>query len=388
MLRLLEKFSLTRKIKTQNKTNYKEFYNIGSFFQLHPDCYIKADKLLERYRCEFKIKPKNINIASDKGMMLYIFPLIDELKRYYNNELCISSSISKVVCENNNMDIREKAYHCENIIFRFEAAWEYLFIILSEFLQTNLIIGHDIKDDIMEAKCNYIEFIKHSSGYKIKTTSVDSEKRREIEDYLSSNLKIFKIAQKNKNNSVYKAIEENYCMNERMQTIFDIYKLAEVKKIVDLRNEIVHRRSLGARFSMGKGDILPGQVVSINNSGWYPLNDLPNLIEKNLVAIRDAIYILYEMIFYNDVPNTKVNKNIVFEVHKISCKNCNKNSVIDDFHVDIGKKYGVGLICPRCSSEEIDILQKEKVNERFYFSLFLHYSKLLYEYLGNNVQKD
>ena len=298
----MEKFNLIRKIKTQNKINYKEPYNIGSYFQLRPDCYIKADKLLDRYRCEFKIKPKNINIASDKCMMFYTFPLIDELKRYYNNELCISSSISKVVCEDNNKDIREKAYHCENIIFRFESAWEYLFIILSEFLQTNLIIGHDIKDDIIEAKCNYIEFIKHGSGYKVKTTPVDSEKRKEIEDYLNSNLKIHKIAQKNKNNSVYKAIEENYCMNERMQIIFNLYKSAEVKKVVDLRNEVVHRRSLGARFSMGKGDISPGQAVFIDNSGWYPINNLPNLIEKNLEAIRNAIYTLYEMIFYNDVP--------------------------------------------------------------------------------------
>lgn len=356
----------------------KKILSINDFIDFTDEIIIKSNKYLNKWRSKFDLDT-NITgtIIPDTGMFIYILPLIEEIKSYYNNDLCISAAMCKAAFDNNS-SYKVKAYYCEGVIFKLESVWEYLFIILSEYLHTELVVGYDIKEDLINAKCHNIWFNKTVAGVEPEVTPVETSEKIQIIERLQKELKVFKIAQKNKSNTVYKTIKRKYCISDRIQAIFDLYKSPAVNEIVNLRNEIIHRRPLGAKFSMGKLSIAPGQAVCIDNKGWYDINKLPELIEENLKSVRMAIQILYELIFLNDVPNTLKNKDKIFYAYNIKCNKCLKASVIADMHVEeIKKNSSLSLICPWCKSEDISIDEKETVNEQFYFSNVIDYMKIL-----------
>ena len=379
LFKILQKSLIRRRIERKmgiEATNC--ISSIDNFTSFHEHAISEANKHLDIHRSRFEIMHGKVNrISPDTGMFLYILPLIEQLKNYYNDELCISAALCKAAFEN-DCSLKVRAYYCENVIFRLESIWEYLFITLSEYLHTDLVVGYDIKDEMIEAKCHDIRFVKHEDGgMKPIITPLEPKARENIKENLKRELKIFKISQKNRSNSVYRSIKRKYCINDRIQAIFDLYKSPPVNEIVNLRNEIIHRRPLGAKQSMGKLGFMPGQAVNINKNGWYDVNKLPELIDQNLDSVKSAIQILYELTFFNDVPNTIENKDKEFFVYNINCSDCLKPSVIADIHIEKSKESDLPLICPWCKSEKINIHEQEKVNERFYYSNLNDYLKIL-----------
>lgn len=354
------------------KSNTHKIYNIDNFVINNNIRKIINKRLLE-YRSEFNRQMRNEGIATDNGMLLYILPLFEELKYYYNNDLCISVAECITISENASYDLRIHSYHYENAILRIARAWEYLSIILNEFLQTGLVAGYDIKNQLIEFACGEIEFKKEGKGYKIVTHSCSEDVRESIEKQMKKDKKVLQISQNNRNNSLLKTIKKKYAITDNIQCILDLYKCNEVKEIISLRNEILHRRPLSARFSLAKGDIFPGQCVDINPNGWCDIKKLPIIIEKSTYAIKEAIEILHMIIFYNEVPNSKKNKDVQFKCYEAKCNNCNSDMLINEIIVEIFNRSNNYILCPKCKSKDTIIKGKKVVNERYYFSNFKEY---------------
>jgi Zn finger protein HypA/HybF involved in hydrogenase expression len=255
-----------------------------------------------------------------------------------------------------------------------------LFIILNEFLQTGLIVGKDVKELLIDARCHNIEFIPNGKGYDIRYTPIDSEERKRVEPKLRKKFKLFKISSRKSSNLFLKTIKKQYAKKDRIQFICDLFNSDEAKTVINLRNEIVHRRPLSARFSLAPNELVPGVSVRMNPEGWYDYATLPQLLEKNLFVVRDAIKILYELIFYNDVPNSKENETKRFEALVVRCKPCNKEILINSLSTDYLIKIAHPLICPTCKSDNTEIVNRMKVHERFFFSNFWNYSDFLIQY--------
>ncbi|KPV55432.1 hypothetical protein QJ48_33205 [Paenibacillus sp. A3] len=376
---MFKKFKKKKEIENTHK-----LYSVEDFLLKEND--IQAiNRILNDFRCDFEPDPSDSKTATDLGMMMYTLPLFIELKYYYNNDFCMAMAQSMIISKKKYFDRRMKSYYFENAVIRVASIWEYLFIILNEYLQTGLIAGKDIREQLIEAGCHKIDFVPSGKGFEVKYVPIDSEERKKIEPELIKKYKLFKIAPKRSNNSFLKAVKKQYAMKDRIQLIFDIYNCEEVKAITNLRNEIVHRRPLSARFSLSPSDIMPGMAVSINPEGWYDFASFPQMIEKNILSVRDAIKLLYEVIFYNDIPNSKENENEKFEALEVRCRTCEKDILINSFSADYLIEMGHPLICPTCKQSNTTIINKREVHERYFFSNLNEYSDFLVKYWESNA---
>ncbi|WP_053957003.1 hypothetical protein [Inediibacterium massiliense] len=374
-----------RKEKERDKEVYKthKMYDIEEFIF---DDKIKkqVSEILKTYRDDFKPNLLKENSTTDTAMLLRTTPLIEELKYFYNNDLCIAVATSFAVLKSTNFNLRTHAYYAENAIFRISNIWEYLFIILNEFLYTDLIIGRELRNEIIEAKCHNIDFVKHGNGYKPVITRLPDDIIDEIKPTIKNENKLFNISLKGKKNSFLKAFKKMYTSNKNLQFILDLYDNKDVKKIIDLRNKIVHGRPLGAKFSVASVDIMPAQGVNIDPQGWYDLKGLHDKLEKNLSAIRTAIQRTIDIIFTNDLSNQKVNEGKFFFVYKVKCNNCSKKLMINDFAVDYFKEEKESIICPHCRGTNTTIGEKVEVHDRYYFSNVRDYREFILKYWETN----
>ncbi|OMD87950.1 hypothetical protein [Paenibacillus odorifer] len=365
--------------KTRNQVDTHKYYSVESF-QMNQSILTRLNDKVMQYRSDFEVNLKQEKIASDLGMSLYIIPLIEELKFYYNNDLCMSIAQFVVLAETNSADHRVKSFFLENALLRTASIWEYLFIIVNEVLQTELVVGRDIREKIVETGCHDIQFIPSGKGYKIVAKPLNEEIRKVAESELKKRYKLFNISIKNKSNELLKTVKKKYSKKDSIQHLFDLYKCNEVDRVIKLRNEIVHRRPLTAKFSLAPNELFPGNSVSINPNGWFDFNDINITMEMNISAIREAISTLMEIIFYNDIPNLKENENKKFYAYEINCKKCSKEFLINEVSADFFINEKLKIICPLCTAEDTDIIDKREVNDRYYFSNFKEYSDFLFKF--------
>ncbi|WP_152657122.1 hypothetical protein [Oceanobacillus sp. CFH 90083] len=378
------KFSWNKNKRKNDYSTHKKF-DVNEFI-FEEEIKNRMEKLLKSYRDEFEPEILEGNYTSDLGMLFSTFPLIEELKHYYNNDLCISVATSVAAARDTDFNLRTHAYYAENALFRICNAWEYLFVILNHFFQTDLIVGNDMRNLIIEAKCHNINFVETGNGYKTVIKRLPEKKIKEIEPTLKKEHKLLKISTKKKSNSFVKAMKKKYSSNTNIKALLELYFCEEVKEIIDLRNEFVHRRSLGAKFTVAPIDPLPTQGVSIQQEGWYCFKDLDIKLEKNLSAIKEAIRLMVNIIFSNEVPNHKSNEGKTFFAYKVKCNDCSKDLLINDCTVDVFKEIKESIICPYCKSNKTKIKEKLEVHDRYYYSNLQEYNEFLFEYFKINKE--
>lgn len=374
------KFSEKKSKKIENTHKYYSVEN----FQLNKEVLRKVSEKVSQYRSEFEVDVKQDKIASDLGIELYLMPLIEELKYYYNNDLCVSVAQSVVHLETSSIDRRVNSFFLESAILRMSSIWEYLFIIVNELLQTELIVGNDVREQLIENGCHQIQFVPSGKGYKIVARPIDMELKKDVEVELKRRYKLFNISTKNKNNSLLKSVKKKYSKKENIQKLFDIYNSEEIKTVVQIRNEIVHRRPLTAKFSLAPNELFPGNAVSVNPNGWFDFDGINIIVEKNIYAIKDAINTLIEIIFYNDIPNLKENENKRFIAYEIKCNKCLRELLINELSADFFINNNINIVCPQCKSEDTLVIGKREVNDSYYYSNFKNYSDFLLEYWKEN----
>lgn len=94
-----------------------------------------------------------------------LIPLFEELKYFYNNDVCISCVICISIMKSTKYNLRTFAYYYENAVHRIEETWEYVHILLAEILDLELFVGKDIRDaNIKYCKVNGIMNHKDMAG--------------------------------------------------------------------------------------------------------------------------------------------------------------------------------------------------------------------------------
>ncbi|WP_242396688.1 hypothetical protein [Clostridium butyricum] len=376
-----------KKYESEKDYNTHKIYDIDEFV-FDEEIKRNVSLFLKKYRDEFKPNLLNDSCTTDKAMILATLPLIEELKSYYNNDLCISVATSVEVAKRTKFNLRTHAYYAENALVRICNTWEYLFIILNQFLDTDLIVGNDVRNKVIEAKCHNIDFVKSKSGYKPVITPLADNVIEEIKPILKKKHKLFKISTKKKANSFHKAFKKKYSVNDNLQIILQIYYGDDVKEMIELRNEFIHRRPLGAKFSVAPIDFIPAQGIDINPKGWYDFQKLDEKLEKNLSIIRTAIQMLVDIIFSNDVPKLKINESKTFFAYKVWCNNCSRELLINDCTVECFKNHDSSLICPYCKKNDTVVNEKIEVHDRYYFSNIKEYNEFIFENWKNDNGKE
>lgn len=335
--------------------------------------------MAKQYRSDFKVDMTNEK-RPFRHEILFVLPLMDEIKQYFNNEISVSYAIFKVVSRQGNIGRRVKSYYAENSLIRLISIWDYLFQVLSSYLDTEMLADYQIRDKMLLSRSVDIDFVKQGEGYKVVAKPYTPEIKKKVKKEIIKGNPVIKITDINRDNTLLKFIKKKFVKNERINQLFDLYKSDSVMKLKEIRHQVIHRRSIGSTFSIDSIDVFfHAQGIDAKHEGWIKIDELEELFDKNIIIVREAVQILNNIIRFDDYPNTKENGLKKFTAKNIWCDSCKKDLLIaEGFY-----KFLVGsnflIYCPRCLTTKVEIKEDKEVNEPFYFSNFSGMIKIFNE---------
>lgn len=334
--------------------------NANKSFSLK-DYYVFDDKILNiaetyvsRFSKDFE-KDMEKSEHTDLGMIsLITFPMLKQLENYYNEEICISAGFVLSLIECNEVSLRIKSYHAENLVFRLASIWDYYYNIINEYLHLEIPADNIIKNEIIKRHCVNIDFVKKGKITEVVEKPLPIDEQNEIRKELQKKIKILNKA------ILVNVVKHKFHLTDRFKKIFLIINSDCIDELKYIRNQIIHRRALGAGISSDYGFL--GQSISISNNGWCDFNELSAIIKENINVICEAIMLMHEVIFLDERPNSIENKDKQYFVVKVKCNSCGKESILPEMKAIEEDK----IPCPICWNHGVEIIDKFKTNELNY----------------------
>ncbi len=362
-----------------NKLFYKKNFSFEDLFCFNYLVKSKIKGQVGRYLIDFH----NDNEKSDgfiSMQCLYAYPLVKQLLTYYNNELAMCAAVSKVICNSNKKTKKVKAFHLENTLTRIISIWDYIFVVLNEYLQLELIADQQLKEQIIEESIVYKMPIYYEDGiFSLNRIPMDEEKQKEIRKKLSKELKV--ISPK----ILFETINSKYAKCKSIDDIFQLYNEDCIKQLKKIRNQVVHRSTLGADFDLVISDTFNAQALSSDIWTDEDFSEFTILIDNNMKIVGLALTQLYNFIRFDYFPNRIENKEKEYYLYYVKCKKCNE---INYFPEEIMKISSEGLMCTKCSSFDITVQRKVKVNEPVYEMKLINYIDKLKERIEKELKTE
>lgn len=348
----------------------------------------EVTSLVSTYRSNFQPNTNKNIFVRDMALMMQGVPLFEELKYFYNNDVCISCATCISVMKGKRYNLRTHAYYFENAVHRIEEAWEYTHILLNQVLGLELVIGMDIWDTNIQYRSGTWIFQKSDNGYVPIFTPY---KGKQLEDAVEIAKKdnILLIASANKKKSIFhKMVKRKFAVNDRIAKIQELFFSEEACELHRIRNEFVHRRPLGAKYSVAPCIWGPGQAVSIDPQGWFVFLGKETLIEKNIAIIRTVLQEIQDIIYNHDLPNTKENENKEYFCVSGQCSHCNEGILLPEEMYDFFKERNLKIPCPCCGKNGVSIKECMQVDDRFYFENLQQYNEAIAKAEGSIFEEE
>lgn len=350
----------------------------------------KIEKQMEDIKNKLRYNftyPKNNGWKSVlRTEVVFLNPLKDQmLKDYFNNDICNAVSYYFSICDDESIGVKAKSFHAENVLFRLVSFWDYLFQVLTQFLRINFVADRQIRDYIINNSLLDVRFTpRDEGGYKVEYKPYLKEVVKKLHSRLKKHIVFLRVDKKAK--QIKRRITKKYSYSKRMDEIFKLFKSKENTKVRDIRDEIMHRRSLGFRISIDKSIIGPGQGISVNPEPWVKINDLKDLIQKDIEIIKTALTIMDEIFWYDDLPNIRRNEGKKYYIYGINCCLCGSEVAMPAELADILLQSRLKIRCPKCKSEDTEIKGKYETNEVVYFMLTNQYIEYMRKNYFNREQ--
>lgn len=340
---------------------------------------IKIKGLIGKYIVEFEDDEEKGN-GLVSMQCIYAYPLIEQLRIYYNNELAVCAAVSKVICNSKRKNKRVKAFHLENTFTRIISMWDYIFGVINEYLQLELIADQQLKEQIIEESIVYKIPVYYNDGmYSLDKIPMEEEKQKEIRKKLNKELKV--ISPK----ILIDTYRSKYTECKYIDDIYKLYNEESIKQLKKVRNQVIHRSTLGADFNLIVSDIFNAQALSGNTWSSEDINQFVFLIDDNMKIIGLALTHLYNFVSFDYYPNRIENINKEYNLYYAKCQACNE---IICYPEEIIKISTDDLMCTKCSSFEITIERKVKVNEPVYEMRLINYIEDLRESIERELNMD
>lgn len=335
---------------------------IDNYFNLEKRVLKEANKIYESLTYDFE----SISVESrDVGFLAaYAYPLLTQLQIYYTNDLCISTSITKSLVKYNN-EKKVISFHFENSVFRVVSFWDYSMSLLNEYLQLGFHTDSISKQEALiyagkkavlvpGEECNRLVYIDLEEDEKI-------EKQKQVNKIKILNKK-----------DMYDKYINNFSKTKRLDRYFELLNSKELIELQKIRNQIIHSRSLGTDMVVNFSHFHMKNALSSSSEGWIDFNETINLLETNLLNIKEALYNLTEIILLDDFPNYANSSNRKFYMYDVECSKCGFNDRIPE--VVLNNKQT--KICHSCWESELTKVSKLRTNE-------INHGSKLYNYIQN-----
>lgn len=319
-----------------------------------------VQKVTERSRRNFGESLKDAD-KTDIGLIACIvYVLLKQLEDYYNNDICMSTSIATILLKKKQLRKEVKAYFAENAIFRLITFWDYYYLVINEYLQLGFVADNQVRQSLIQKACMATQFVRTDKGYSLVQVPLKPEKQSEIK----RDLKITVLSKE----KLKRKLTRDFALTERFVGIIKLMDSDCIEDLKTIRHQVIHRRSLGAGFSVDV-DMIFGQTLQSKPGGWTDFNNLSKIIEENLRTVGNALEVLHQVIQLDERPNSKGNENIEYFVYHTVCEKCGNENILPG---SIFSNPDI-VLCQSCWSRGLKILQKIKSNEINHGERMFHY---------------
>jgi ribosomal protein L44E len=349
--------------------NFKKekLFSLNDYYVFDSKILNTAEEYIKEFSKDFE-KDMDANEHTDLGMIsLVVFPMLKQLESYYNEEICVSAGLVLSLIETDDVSLRIKSYHAENLIFRLSSIWDYYYNIINEYLHLEIPADNIIKNEIINRYCANVDFVKKGKVTEVVEKPLPIEEQKRIRNELQKKIKVLG------KSILINTIKHKFDLTDRFKKILSIIDSDCIEELKHVRNQIIHRRALGAGISADYSFL--GQSISINNNGWCDFKELSTIIKENLKIISEAIRLIHEVIFLDERPNSLENKDKQYFVIKVKCKACGKESILPEMKTIKEEN----IPCPVCWKHGVEIIDKFKTNE-------LNYGDRMYKHVNSFIK--
>ncbi|MGA5691418.1 hypothetical protein [Cytobacillus pseudoceanisediminis] len=354
-------------------------HSLDSFLPVNPDFLEKTKKELENIRMEFSfslVESMIEHISEPKQPKKELFQLLNQLISYFNNEIAMAISISKVFLDDDTCDPRITAYYTEHAICRIMSAWDYLFIILSKHLDSDLLADYRLREDIVHFSIFDYKVIQTQTGARILSQPFQVNKTKMIKP-LKRRMGVVLPFKKDREYTLFKDLKQRFSYNDRVKQIFNDYYLPSVEELKRIRFNSLHKNPLGFRVKQVLMDETDTNIPTVD---WIDDGQLDFLISDNLFILKNALQTLFEISILGDLSVNTANQQNKFHSYMVSCNHCYQRSMISDELMEFMDTNDIKPICLGCKSEDLDTGSKVPMSEKVYYERYFTYFKEWLDY--------
>lgn len=328
----------------------------------------KERSVIRKKMKEYQIEMDDYINTMHKSMMIMLgADLASNLIAFFNQDILLNACICKSI---GNGKEKKLSYYLEIFYTKLATGWEYLFVYMNEILQTGLIPNEQVKRQLIESSMYEQVMIQHDGHVEIKYIPYDEEKQQEIRRELKKSYVVLAPWE------LKKRIGEMYEESELIKSIFDYYSDELVKDSKYIRNAIIHSDSIQKSYSFGVDKVFGGTAICSRNIDYY--KEMVEKIDRNIVLLRKAILLFWEIVREDKIPNRIENAGRVYTVFDHICSKCGEVSIVPDRFEECFERFEK---CRVCGEKEFNEKKKYQVSE-------LYYGTLLSNYLSKTLQDD
>lgn len=329
----------------------------------------------KKERREIRKKMKEYQIEIDdyintihKSMMIMLgADLASNLISFFNQDILLNACICKSI---GNGKEKKLSYYLEIFYTKLATGWEYLLVYMNEILQTGLIPNEQVKRELIESSMYEQVMIRHDGYVEIKNIPYDEEKQKEIRKELKKSYVVLEALE------LKKRIGEMYEESELIKSIFDYYSDEVVKDSKYIRNAIIHSDSIQKSYSFGVDKVFGRTAICSRDIDCY--KEMVEKIDRNIVLLRKAILLFWEIVREDKIPNHIENAGIVYTVFDHICSKCGEVSIVPDMFEECFERFER---CRVCGEKAFKEKKKYQVSE-------LYYGTLVSNYISKTLQDD
>lgn len=343
----------------------KSFSIINKYYKF--SFFLKCQIIKKQKKYRLNLDNTNYTrFTSDR--LLQAIPLLDELIRYYRVELTLFASVGIIIPVSKKNSIKQKFFHIENAIVRIVSTWEYIFIILNQYIDLGLVVSNHTKHRIIEGAGYTIVPVPDGMFIRMEKVPIHKEEGEEIKSKLKKELKVITPER------LIQFVKDTYQINQQLENIFDLYNSKLVDKLKVQRNQFVHTGTLGANTKIEYSEMFNQQGLFVNIEK-YDIEYIEKLVDENMEILKKAIKELCELIYKDLFPNRIENKDKVYKLQLIKCNECSSGEYIP---FDLLEKFKEYSLCLNCTSNDLVFLDTFIVNEIVYSEAVRNYFDRLF----------
>lgn len=283
--------------------------------------YTVSPGLLSKYQNEFRVTLPEKYLTDGNPSQAPVFD--SAVCGYFNRDLARAMALADWGISHLE-DWYEVQYLLEDAVIRTCSCWDYLFQHLSYFIDLDQgpLASRWGRDELLGMRAYDYDWIRGANNVHTllsvpKPVHEALNSVNAVKNYYSFRY----LTTQDGSKKFFRHLRDSYAESEWINGIRRLFRDQSTKKLLKLRNDIVHVYSLSNTMALKDSEQLGPPVTGVAFNYEDP-HDVWNLLISTHKALAKAIPLLRRALIIQDIPSPKENETHLFHVHELVCGSC------------------------------------------------------------------